>query len=118
MKKIILIVISFLLMYSVVFGASLNLRATWTLNTEPDMLSYRLYRTDGTRTLIGTIPHPTSFYNFTVTVPDGSSGTLNFVLTAVDTNNNASPDSVTAPFVYNLDVTPPARPGGLSVQPQ
>jgi hypothetical protein len=115
MKRIILIIISFLLMSSLVFGASLNLRATWTANTEPDMASYRLYRTDGTRLLIGSIPHPTATYDFTATVPDGSAGTLTFVLVAVDTNNNASLDSVTVPFVYNLDVTPPARPGGFSV---
>lgn len=118
MKRIILIIISFLLMSTLVFGASLNLRATWTANTEPDMALYNVYRTDGTRILIGTVPHPTTLYDFSITVPDGSAGTLTFVLVAVDTNNNASLDSVTAPFVYNLDVTPPARPGGFSVGPR
>lgn len=116
MKRIILIIISILLMSSVVFGASLNLRATWTANTEPDMASYRLYRTDGVRLLIGTIPHPAITYDFSTTVPDGSAGTLTFVLVAVDTNNNASLDSVTVPFVYNLDVTPPVSPSGVNIQ--
>ena len=116
MKRIILIVISILLMSSVVFGASLNLRATWTVNTEPDMASYRLYRTDGARLLLGTIPHPAVTYDFSVTVPDGSAGTLTFVLVAVDTNNNASVDSVTVPFAYNLDVTPPAPPRNPNIQ--
>ena len=115
MKRIILIVLAMVLMSSVVFGASINLRATWAPNIEPDMASYRLYRTDGSRLLIGTIPHPAITHDFSVTVPDGSAGTLTFVLVAVDTNNNASLDSVTAPFAYNLDVTPPARPGGLNV---
>jgi len=86
-------------------GATLNLRVTWTANTEPDMKEYRLYRTDGTRALIGTITYPASSYNFSVTVPDRSSSTLTFVLTAVDANNNESPDSSTASYSYKV------RPG-------
>jgi hypothetical protein len=98
------------------FGATLNLRATWTANTETDMKEYRLYRTDGTRTLIGTIPHPTTTYNFSVTVPDHSAGTLTFVLVAVDTSNNPSADSTPASYSYNSDTVPPARPSGLTIQ--
>lgn len=116
MKRIILVVLAILLMATVVFGASLNLKATWAPNTEPDMKEYRLYRTDGIRTLIGTILHPTATYDFSVTVPDGSAGTLTFVLVAVDTNNNVSGDSNAAPFAYNLDVTPPVSPAGFSIQ--
>jgi hypothetical protein len=82
------------------------------------MRDYRLYRTDGTRTLIGTIPHPNTSYNFSVTVPDQSSGTLRFVLTAVDTNNNESLDGSPASYSYNLDTIPPAVPRNLSVQSQ
>ena len=100
------------------FGATLNLRATWTANTEADMREYRLYRTDGTRTLIGTIAHPNTSHNFSVTVPDQSSGTLRFVLTAVDTNNNESLDGSPASYSYNLDTIPPAAPKNLSVQNQ
>jgi hypothetical protein len=99
-------------------GATLNLRATWAGNTESDMASYKLYRTDVTRTLIGTIPHPTTTYNFSVTVPDNSAGTLTFVLTAVDTNNNESIDSTPALYSYNLDTAPPSGPRNLSVQRQ
>ncbi len=117
-KRIILAVIAILLTSTLVFGASLNLKATWTANTEPDMASYRLYRTDGARLLIGTILHPIVTYDFTVTVPDGSTGTLTFVLTAVDTNNNESGDSVAAPFAYNLDVIPPAAPRNPNIQRQ
>lgn len=113
MKRIILIVISLVLMSSLVFGASLDLRATWVQNTEPDMASYRLYRTDGTRVLIGTIAHPATTYDFTVNAPDGQDYTLTFVLTAVDTANNESGDSVTAPFFSNLQA--PAAPGGLGI---
>ncbi len=100
------------------FAATLNLKATWTANTEPDMKEYRLYRTDGTRSLIGTIPHPNTSYNFSVTVPDQSAGTLTFVLTAVDTNNNESADSAPASYSYNLDTVPPAAPKNLTVQKQ
>ncbi len=98
------------------FGANLSLKATWTANTESDMKEYRLYRTDVTRTLVGTIPHPATLYNFSVTVPDQSVGTLTFVLTAVDTNSNESLDSTPASYSYNLDATPPSSPKNLSVQ--
>lgn len=118
MKWIILFVISLIFFCESAIGATLNLRATWTANTEPDMKEYRLYRTDGTRTLIGTIAHPNTSYNFSVTVPDQSSGTLKFVLTAVDTNNNESADSAPATYSYNLDTTPPAAPKALSIQAQ
>ena len=85
------------------FGATLNLTAKWTANTEPDMMEYRLYRTDVSRTLIGTTPHPdTSFGPFPVTVPDGSSGTLIFVVTAVDTSNLESADSNPSSYTYDL----------------
>lgn len=118
MKRIFLIALIFLLICGSSFAATLNLKATWTANTEPDMKEYRLYRTDGTRTLIGTIPHPNTSYNFSVTVPDQSAGTLTFVLTAVDTNNNESADSAPASYTYNLDTVPPAPPKNLTVQKQ
>lgn len=107
-------VVALSMVSSLVFGASLNLRATWDQNQEPDMKEYRLYRTDGTRVLVGTIPHPTVSHDFSVTVPDGSSGTLSFVLTAVDTAGNESGDSNVA--THPFDLAPPARPGGLGVE--
>ena len=117
MKRFFL-VLGILLIPVLSFSATLNLKATWTANTESDMKEYRLYRTDGTRTLVGTIPHPTTTYNFSATVPDGSAGTMTFVLVAVDTNNNISPDSATASYAYNTDVTPPIAPKGLSIAKQ
>lgn len=116
MKRIILIILAMLLMASVVFGASLNLKATWTPNTEPDMAGYNLYRTDGTRAKVnaGLIPHPSpSGHLFTITVPDNSQATLTFVITAVDTGNNESGDSNVAS--YPFDLLRPAAPTGLSI---
>src|SRR4030042_4888381 len=118
MKWTVIVLLASLFICGSSFGATLNLRATWTANTETDMRDYRLYRTDGTRTSIGTIPHPNTSYNFSVTVPDQSSGTLRFVLTAVDTNNNESLDGSPASYSYNFDTIPPAAPRNLSVQNQ
>lgn len=115
MKWMILVLVIVMIFCGSAFGATLNLRATWTANTESDMKEYKLYRTDGTRTLIGTIPHPTTSYNFSVTVPDNSSGTLTFVLTAIDTNNNESLDSTPASHSYNIDTIPPGSPKNLNV---
>jgi len=115
MKKIILIM-AIVLMASSTFGASISLKAIWTPNTEADMAGYNLYRTDGTRLKLNPalIPHPPVLpYNFIVSVPDNSSGTMTFVLTAVDSIGNESPDSNTASRPY--DLVPPAKPVGLTV---
>ena len=113
MKWIVIVLITIIVSFGSAFGATLNLRATWTANTESDMASYKMYRTDGTRTLIGTIAHPSTSYNFSVTVTDNSSGTLTFVLTAVDTTGNESTDSATASFSY--DFVRPGAPRNLVV---
>jgi hypothetical protein len=118
MKWMTLVLVIIMIFCGEVMGATINLKATWTANTEPDMKEYRLYRTDGTKTLIGTISHPNTSYNFSVTVADNSSGTLTFVLTAVDINNNQSSDSTPASYTYNLDTIPPTSPKDLSVKNQ
>ena len=109
------VVILFLNFQPVAGAATLALKATWTANTESDMKEYRFYRTDGTRTLIGTIPHPETAYNFVITVPERSSGTATFVLTAVDTEGNQSADSIPASYQWNLDTAPPSDPTGLKI---
>ncbi len=118
MRKVALVLLVVVVMSGSAFGATLNLRATWTANTETDMKEYRLYRTDGTRALIGTIAHPTTAYNFSVTVADNTTGTMTFVLVAVDTNNNVSADSTAASYPYNTDATPPAAPRSLTIAKQ
>jgi len=112
MKKLFLI-LAMVLIPSLCLAATLNLRATWTANTESDMASYELYRTDQTRVLIGTIPHPNTSFDFTTNAPDNEDYTLTFVLVAVDTAGNKSEDSDTAPFLSNLKI--PAAPGGLGI---
>ncbi len=116
MKKIFLAVPILVLMATLAFSATLNIRATWTPNTEGDMAGYNLYRTDGSRVKINSvlIPHPPTLpYAFSVTVPDASSGTLTFVLTAVDTSGNESADSNTASYSY--DFVAPGAPKALRV---
>lgn len=116
MKKILLLAISLVLLASVAWSASIPLKATWTPNTEADMAGYNLYRTDGTRLKLNPtlITHPPTLpYNFIVTVPDNSSGTMTFVLTAVDAMGNESVDSVVVNKVY--DLIPPVRPIGLVI---
>lgn len=116
MKRIILISLSLILLSSMVFGASIPLKATWTANTETDMGGYNLYRTDGARVKLNStlITHPPVLpYLFTITVPDNSQGTATFVLTAVDTAGNESPDSGTANYPFDLKA--PAAPTGFGV---
>ncbi len=116
MKKVVLIFMSLLCLSSLVFGASLNLKAVWDANTEPDMKEYRLYRIDIPRTLIGTIPHPQTEYRFVIEVADNSEGVLRFVLTAVDTSNNESADSNEA--TYPFDFKAPVAPAGVRIERQ
>jgi len=116
MKWIALALVLSMVVCEAAWGATLNLKATWTANTESDIAGYNLYRTDGTRTKVNStlIPHPPSLpYSFSVTVPDGSSGTLTFVLTAVDTANNESVDST--PASYSYDFVSPSAPKNLTV---
>jgi len=72
------------------------------------MKEYRIYRTNGTKTLTGTIAHPTASYNFSVTVPDLSIWISTFVSTVVDTNNNESLNSTPTSDDDNLDKVSPA----------
>jgi hypothetical protein len=125
MKWVVIATMMFMVICGPALGATLNLKATWTPPTTnadgtplTDLASYKLYRTDGTRTLISTIQAPSSSYNFSVTVADQSAGTLTFVITAVDTNNNESVDSNTASYSYNLNTVPPSAPKNLTVQKQ
>ena len=113
---------------------NLNLEATWTIPTTnangtplTDLASYNLYETNSTdspsaKTLIANISAPAAQpHLFSVTVSD-SSGTLYFVITAVDTYGNESVDSGIASYNYNVSPPPPSvtytvatDPSGLQV---
>jgi hypothetical protein len=116
MKRILLVLAIVAMAFSAE-AATLNLRCNWNLNTEADIKEYKLFRTDGPRTLLGTIAHPTTTFDFSIDVPDNASGMLNFVLRAVDLANQESSDSPTASYVWNTD-TPPGAPAGVIVIPR
>ena len=124
MKKLFaVLVLAFCLMFFVmsvsVEAATLNLKGLWDRNVETDLAGYNLYRTDGVRTkinsaLIGTTLGTTANpYLFTITVADGSEGTLRFKLTAVDIAGGESLDSNEAPYTYDFKV--PVAPTGLGI---
>lgn len=117
MKKVLLAVLAVLLFASFGYAADLNLRATWTANTDTATTGYKIYRTDGTRTLVATVAgKTTATANFTVTVPDNYIGTLRFVMTAMSATKESA-DSL--PATLPLDLTPvPAVPGGFNVVQQ
>jgi hypothetical protein len=118
LKRIATSLMIIMVFYGSAFGTTLNHKAAWKVNTETDMTIYKLCRRDGTRTLIGIIPHPTTTCDFPVTFPDNSAGTLSSVLTAVDTNKKESLDSATASYNYNLDTVQLSSLRNLTVQKQ
>ena len=108
-KRICLIIVTSFLMSTLVFGASIPLNAIWDPNIDDVTIGYKLYRTDGTRLLIGDIPgeNPTFPYSFTVTVPDGSTGTVTFIVVAYSTTQ-VSEDSNVASYPFDLSPRPAA----------
>jgi len=115
MRKILLLAMVMVMIPSICLSVDWALKATFTPNTEPDMKEYELWRTDGTRVKISTIPHPPVLpYNFIASAPDGQDYTMTFILISVDTAGNKSGDSNTAPFLSNKK--PPAARTDLGVQ--
>ncbi len=126
MKKIILVVgmLTIFLFSGICESATLALKSTWNRNTETDLAGYNVYRTDGARIKIntiliaptvGTVANP---FLWSLTVPDGSSGTIRGVCTAVDTAGNESTDSNEGVYTYNLDTIPPVPPTGFGITKQ
>ena len=124
MKKL-LIVLLVLTTATLAQSEILPLQATWTHNTETDMDHYDLYRTDvSPRVKINPAPIPwkngaifIESYDFDLTIPNGSQGTLTFIMKAVDTASNPSLDSNTASYGFDYQA-PGAVPGfGVKKRP-
>ena len=117
--KIVLVVLAAMvfMVSSICVAENIALKAIWTPNADTVTTGYKLYRTDGSRVLVGTIPgKTTSQYLFTITVPDGTSGSLSFVITAYSATKESA-DSVVAS--YPFDLTPiPIVPAGLGISKQ
>lgn len=112
-NMLIVLIMAVVLMSTSVFAANLALKATWTPNTDAYTTGYKLYRTDGSRVLIGTISGKTTAqFLFNITVPDGSVGTLTFVMTAISATKE-SVDSAVASYPFDLTpaLTPPVGVG-------
>jgi hypothetical protein len=117
MKKLLIVLAMVVLIPSFVFAASIPLRAVWTANTDTVTIGYKLYRTDGTRALLGTIPGKATIqYNFNITVPDNSTGTATFVLTAYSATRESG-DSVQVSYPFDLSPLP-VVPGGFGIMAQ
>jgi len=144
MKKLL---VSSLLCLAVLFGTAisgqcadvtLNLKATWTPNAEPDLSGYFFWGAQprtaepykgydyATSTWLALdirgskIDKALSTINF-VSQPVSDSpptGSMYFSLEAVDTNNNISAKSAGALYSFNLDSTAPAVPVGLTITKQ
>jgi hypothetical protein len=115
---------------------TLNLKATWNPNPESDMYGYYFYWTYlngglGTdRIWTGTdftiteslgllLPLAPQQLLFPITIPSTpDTGTLKFSMKAVDMNLNRSALCGEAPYVYNIDTTPPGLVTGLAVVKQ
>jgi len=65
------------------------------------------------------LPSTPQLLLFTVSVPDSpATGTLKFNMAAFDTSNNQSSRCPDATYLYNIDVTPPSTPTGLTISKQ
>ena len=117
MKRVALALFAFLILGSVVFGASVPIKFAWDYNTDSVTIGYKLYRTDGSRQLIATIPGETPVLPFVVSVdlPDGLSGAATFVLTAYSVTKESG-DSNTVSYPFDLSPAP-AVPGGFRQAP-
>ncbi|OFY39600.1 MAG: hypothetical protein A2Z69_00195 [Bacteroidetes bacterium RBG_13_44_24] len=117
MKKILLILAMVMLVPSICLSADLALKMTWLPNTDSVTTGYKIYRVDGVRTFIATIPGKTTVqYLFNVMVSDGSSGTLKFLMTATSATKESA-DSVVVSYPFDL-IPIPTVPVGVGISQQ
>ncbi len=103
MKKFIVAFLMVLIFPLMVHSAVIPLGFAWDANIEPDMKEYEVYRTDVVpRVSVCKVQHPTTTcLNNSITVPDGSQGTLTFVAVARDTSLNTSGDSNVVSHIFD-----------------
>ena len=120
-KRIVFIVLSLVLLAGFAMAASLPLQGNWTppttdINGNPVVgpVTFNLYETDGGRVLLNTSPIIAPPFNFSITKPDGTSGTATFVITAVNPGGESA-DSNVASYPFALVPAAPAAPATFSV---
>lgn len=99
MKKLILLLLGFLLVASLSFGGIKTLTFNWQqeLPSPNDLAGWKVYqssKTGGPWTLVETIPYVSPMSEYTasknITVPDAQVTVLYFTVTAFDTSGNES----------------------------
>lgn len=123
MKRLILLVIGFLLVTSLALGGQKTLNFAWQQDLPSpvnDLAGWGLYQSatpGGPYTKILDIPYVSPQTEYTagtpITVPDGQVNTLYFVIDAVDTSGNRSGKS--NEVVATIDFQPPGIPIQLKV---
>lgn len=114
MKRL-LIILSIIFLTTVCHATDHKFTVSWTANTDSNTTSYKLYRTDlgygtgGVRVLIDTITHPTATKDFTVTIPNGVSALLTFVVVASNASGDAA-DSATVSILVLFGVIKESSP--------
>ena len=112
MKKIILVLLGLVFLFSTTCWAGSSITFGWDANLEKDLAGYRLYQSDtsgkyllGEKYAIATIPAGTE----EKTLPNVPDGVFFFVLTAYDDHRNESGKS--NEVSTDLDTVPPKAPG-------
>ena len=109
-----------LLMVMCVFAGEKTLNFTWEQTITPDFAGWNLYKSevaDGPYEFFATIDYVSEQSEYTstqlVTVPDGETTTLYFILSAFDTSGNESDGSNEASIT--IDYQPPPIPITLTI---
>lgn len=116
MKKIISLLIFMLILSSIVYAATINVKFVWDRNTESDLVGYRMYQSDVSGDYSTSIPidipgDPNSY----TTQIDATSDQY-FVITAYDTSENESEHS--NQVILHVDTNAPEPVQGYYIKQQ
>jgi hypothetical protein len=123
MKKLLLLVLGFMLISSLALGGTKTLTFFWQqeLPSPNDLAGWRIYQSPtsgGPWTLIDTVPYTNPMPEYSspkvVTVPDGTVTKLYYTLTAFDTSANESPRSLEVPV--SIDFQSPSIPVQFTIK--